>query len=212
MLAPLTLIRFDGLDGFQRGEINWRWRPTSEQLFLASHRAADATAVTPASTASSAATWRLQAGDVPEFRGARRNGVVSGSKLDLDWAAHPPQEIWRQRLGPGWSSLIVVDGHVVTQEQRDESEVTACYDAETGKELWVHADPVRFYEGLSGAGPRHAGVCRWPHLRTRRQRESQLPRRRDGRLALERMTLWPRPTRWCRNGASPSRRWWWMAR
>ena len=98
--------------------------------------------------------WSLQPGDVPGFRGAQRDGVASGAKLDLDWTAHAPKQIWRQRLGPGWSSLIVVDGHVVTQEQREQSEVVACYDAATGKEIWVHADPVRFFEGLSGAGPR----------------------------------------------------------
>ena len=148
VLSSLALIRFDGLDGAQNSELDWRWSPTSEQLFLASH-----TAKSPESAAAPA-TWSLQPGDVPGFRGAQRDGIVNGAKLDLDWTAHAPQQIWRQRLGPGWSSMIVVDGHVVTQEQREESEVVACYDAATGKEFWVHADPVRFHEGLSGAGPR----------------------------------------------------------
>ena len=173
-------MRFDGLDGAQHSEFNWRWNPTSEELFLASHTA---TAHEPATPLPE---WTLQPGDVPGFRGAERDGVVSGAKLDLDWNAHAPQKIWRQRLGPGWSSLIVVDGHVVTQEQREESEVVACYDAATGKEIWVHADPVRFHEGLSGAGPRGTpDVRRRPHLRARRQGESQLPRRGDGKVAVD---------------------------
>jgi outer membrane protein assembly factor BamB len=150
-LAVLALIRMDGLDGAQRSEFNWRWNPTSEELFLASHTAQ---AATPAEPPTSHPEWTLQPGDIPGFRGAQRDGVVSGAQLDLDWNAHAPQQVWRQRLGPGWSSLIVVDGHVVTQEQREESEVVACYDAATGEEIWVHADPVRFHEGLSGAGPR----------------------------------------------------------
>jgi outer membrane protein assembly factor BamB len=149
VLSPFTLIRWDGIDGAQHGEYSWRWRPTSEQLFLASH-AANVTAEPIAATAP----WTLQPADVPGFRGAQRDSVASGAKLDLDWSAHAPKQLWRQRLGPGWSSLIVVDGHVVTQEQREESEVVACYDATNGKEIWVHADPVRFFEGLSGAGPR----------------------------------------------------------
>ncbi len=151
VLAVLALIRVDGLDAMQRGEFSWRWSPTSEELFLASHTAKAAAAT---ESAAPLREWTLVPGDVPGFRGAHRDGVVSGAKLDLDWDSPAPQEIWRQRLGPGWSSLIVVDGRVVTQEQRDDSEVVACYDAATGEEIWVHADPVRFYEGLSGAGPR----------------------------------------------------------
>ena len=50
--------------------------------------------------------------------------------------------------------MIVVDGHLVTQEQRDEAEAVVCYDAATGKEEWSHEDKTRFEESLAGAGPR----------------------------------------------------------
>ena len=50
--------------------------------------------------------------------------------------------------------MIIVDGHLVTQEQRGEAEATVCYDAATGAELWAHGEPARFYEGLAGVGPR----------------------------------------------------------
>jgi outer membrane protein assembly factor BamB len=50
--------------------------------------------------------------------------------------------------------MIVVDGHLVTQEQRGTVEVVSCYDATTGNEIWAHEDPIRFEEALSGAGPR----------------------------------------------------------
>lgn len=149
VLAPFALVRNDGLDGTQHGEYSWRWSPTPEQLFLASH-----TAPSAANASVPAGAWSLGPNDVPGFRGDSRNSVVAGTQLDTDWSAHEPEKIWRQRLGPAWSSVIVVDGHVVTQEQRDDAEVVACYDAATGKEIWVHTDPVRFYESLSGAGPR----------------------------------------------------------
>src|SRR6185295_11910609 len=68
--------------------------------------------------------------------------------------SRPPKLLWRQKVGPAWSGLIVVDGHVVTQEQRGEVEAVVCYDAATGKEIWAHEDQVRFAESLSGAGPR----------------------------------------------------------
>jgi outer membrane protein assembly factor BamB len=50
--------------------------------------------------------------------------------------------------------MIVVDNHLVTQEQRDQQESVVCYDANSGEEIWVHDDAVRFEESLAGAGPR----------------------------------------------------------
>ena len=98
--------------------------------------------------------WILQPGDCPEFRGPQRDGVLPGVSVIADWNEHPPMQLWRQRVGPGWSGMIVVDGHLVTQEQRDKVESVVCYDAATGNELWVHDDAVRFEEALAGAGPR----------------------------------------------------------
>jgi outer membrane protein assembly factor BamB len=74
--------------------------------------------------------------------------------LDGDWNEHQPKLAWRERVGPSWSTMIVVDGHVVTQEQRGDAEVIVCRDAVTGHEIWVHEDKIRFEEKLSGAGPR----------------------------------------------------------
>src|SRR5262249_41658293 len=34
VLGYFTLVRFDGLDGAQRGQLTWRWSPTPEQVFL----------------------------------------------------------------------------------------------------------------------------------------------------------------------------------
>jgi outer membrane protein assembly factor BamB len=50
--------------------------------------------------------------------------------------------------------MIVVDGHLATQEQREAVEAVVCYDAATGNELWAHNDTERFEEDLAGAGPR----------------------------------------------------------
>jgi outer membrane protein assembly factor BamB len=152
VLFVFTLLRSDGIDGWQHTQFSWRWRPTPEQLFLASK-----SQVTPTGNerdSAAAPSWTLAANDVPAFRGANRNSVVTSTQLDTDWEARRPKELWRQRLGPAWSSVIVVDGRLVTQEQREAAEVVACYDAATGKEIWVHSDAVRFEESLSGAGPR----------------------------------------------------------
>jgi outer membrane protein assembly factor BamB len=144
-----TLVRWDGLDAAQRAEMSWRWSPTKEQQFLAS-RGAEMKHAEKTITKQ----WAPQPGDCLEYRGSRRDGVISGTALDTDWQAHLPKLAWRKKVGPAWSGMIVVDSHVVTQEQRGDVEVVACYDAATGDEIWVHEEPARFEETLSGAGPR----------------------------------------------------------
>jgi len=159
IFGSLTLFRFDGLDGRQHMQLSWRWSPPPEELFLADKQRTAATGEIAAPTGSSR-EWTLQAGDWPEFRGSQRDGIVRGVKVTLGSKA--PQQLWRERVGPAWSSMIVVDGFLVTQEQRGPSVAIVCYDAATGKEVWAHENPARFTEGLSGAGPRatptfHAG-------------------------------------------------------
>jgi outer membrane protein assembly factor BamB len=142
------LIRSDGLDGRLRSSVSWRWASTPEQAFLASRTPADAAA------GRSTHPWSPRAGDWPEFRGSRRDGVVRGVRIDTHWQESPPERLWKKSIGPAWSSLIVVDGFLVTQEQRGEAEAVVCYEAETGKELWSNSQAARFIEGLSGVGPR----------------------------------------------------------
>ena len=96
----------------------------------------------------------LSSGDWVEFRGRNRDGVIHSIKIATDWNTIPPRQLWRQRVGPAWSSVIVVGGRLYTQEQRGEQEAVVCYDAETGRELWAHTDVARFWESVSGAGPR----------------------------------------------------------
>jgi outer membrane protein assembly factor BamB len=152
--AYFTLIRMDGLDSNLRANISWRWTPSAEDLFLAEKDSPADRATHVRKSTQAAMTVALRPGDWPEFRGPDRDGVFRGVRIVTNWNTAPPQLVWRRRAGPAWSSVIVVGGRLYTQEQRGEQEAVVCYDAATGQELWSHEDTTRFFESVSGAGPR----------------------------------------------------------
>jgi outer membrane protein assembly factor BamB len=157
-------LRWNGLDGGQHNQLAWRWSPTAEQLFLASRSAPKAAATTVGGQKNSAEqsptieppikVLSVSGDDWPEFRGPARDDRVHAADLNTAWQATPPKQIWRERVGPGWSSMAIVGGLLFTQEQRGDQEAVVCYDAASGAEVWAHNDAERFSENLSGAGPR----------------------------------------------------------
>ena len=99
-----------------------------------------------------------QPGDWPEYRGKGRTGVVSGPALSLDWENNPPKLLWKQLVGNGYAGFCVVNGHLITIEQRvvDNKDVEAvvCYEAKTGHEIWKCSWSGKFDETAGGPGPR----------------------------------------------------------
>lgn len=90
----------------------------------------------------------------PKFRGPHQDGIVRNQRIETDWNAKEPKQLWHQKVGTGWSSFAVVDGMAFTQEQRQKMECVVCYDVETGRQIWVHEDQTRFRHPVGGDGPR----------------------------------------------------------
>ncbi len=144
------LVRMDAMLGDFETTINWRWQPTAEEQFLK-------TADSRKKVGSEGATFdseSLTNPEWPSFRGPNRDGIQPGIALASDWKTKPPRELWRIKVGPAWSSFSVAGNRLFTQEQRGEREVVACYDAESGAEVWIHKNDTRFWEAAGGAGPR----------------------------------------------------------
>ena len=169
-----TLVRTEGITGDHVAEFAWRWTKTPEEKVMAQApaptpvnapqqrpptQAADkpldsAPAATKTAAAPSTSERRLTRVEWPGFRGPERDGTIRGVRIETNWSASPPVELWRRPVGPGWSSFAVRGDLLYTQEQRGDDEVVACYDATTGQPVWTHRDSARFFESNGGAGPR----------------------------------------------------------
>ncbi|MDP3069393.1 MAG: PQQ-like beta-propeller repeat protein [Opitutaceae bacterium] len=137
------IFRIKGVSGDLVPILVLRWEKTD--------RAAPATA--PAAAALPAVDTRARA-DFPQFLGPDRTGVLAGPALDPDWAARPPRELWRRKVGAGWSGFAIAGPRAITQEQDGPRELVVCYDLASGRVLWTHGDAARYDNPIGGEGPR----------------------------------------------------------
>ena len=142
-----TLVRTEGITGDHAAIFAWRFTKSPEEKLVAEAGAKPVLLPPVPAAAPTGAEW-------PGFRGPQRDGIVRGVRIETDWSASPPVELWRRPIGPGWSSFAVRGDLLYTQEQRGDDEVVACYKVSTGEPVWSHRDAARFFESNGGAGPR----------------------------------------------------------
>jgi outer membrane protein assembly factor BamB len=80
--------------------------------------------------------------DWPQWRGPNRDGICSETGLLKSWPADGPKLLWEiTGLGPGYSSMSIVDGRLYTMGDISlDSEKTQCvlaYDLATHNRLWT---------------------------------------------------------------------------
>ena len=147
-----VLLRNDGMNGEYQLTLHWRWAPTAEERMLAAR-----TTRSPASGAnmlSIETNLALTNPEWPGFRGGDRSGTWHGPMIATNWSDHPPRQLWKVPVGPGWSSFAVAGNLLFTQEQRGPMETVVCYDAATGREIWNHQYEARLEDPMGGPGPR----------------------------------------------------------
>ncbi len=152
--AVSDFMRADGMTGEYNFAFGPRWKQSAEEAMLAAQKSNSNAAQAPSGVDSSSLTGGLAHPEWPEFRGPDRDARSLAPKILTDWSSHPPQQLWKIPVGPGWSSFAVAGRMLFTQEQRGPKEAVVCYDADSGKEIWKTEMDARLEDPMGGPGPR----------------------------------------------------------
>ena len=154
------LVRSENMDADFAFDMVPRWKPTAEDHLLASlddHSPLEKRTDIVLPQEVSLTDWA-------EFRGPRRDGILTAMTFATNWETSPPPEIWRRPVGPGWSSFCVVGPLFFTQEQRGEMELVSAYTVADASPVWVQETKSRFEASMGGLGPRATPTYRDRHL------------------------------------------------
>ena len=89
----------------------------------------------------------------PIWRGPQGTGISSETGLLHSFPDSGPPILWRAKLGTGYSGIAVADGRAFTLYGAGGREYVACFDVNSGQELWKVDSDSDFAEGRS-PGPR----------------------------------------------------------
>jgi outer membrane protein assembly factor BamB len=90
--------------------------------------------------------------DWPQWRGANRDGKVTGFAVPDAWPKSLAQK-WKVTVGLGDSTPALVGDKLYVFAQQDTDQVTLCLDASSGKEIW--RDKYPSHGSVTGAPARH---------------------------------------------------------
>lgn len=76
--------------------------------------------------------------DWPFFLGPRHDGTSAESSVNLDWGKDGPRELWKLRVGTGYSAPSILGKRLVIHHRQRDKEKITCHDVRTGKVLWNH--------------------------------------------------------------------------
>lgn len=97
---------------------------------------------------------RQAATDVTQWRGANRDGIVTGFTPPATWPEQLTQR-WKIDIGLGYATPLVVGSRVYMFSRQGDDEVMSAVDAASGKLLWrtAYAAPFEMNSAAKGHGP-----------------------------------------------------------
>src|SRR5215204_1055010 len=103
-----------------------------------------------------------QAGnDVTQWRGANRDGTVTGCRAPAAWPAQLTQQ-WKVDVGLGYATPLVVGNRVYIFSRQGDDEVMSALDVASGKVVWrtAYAAPFEMNSAakVHGPGPKSTPV------------------------------------------------------
>ena len=137
-------------------------------------------------TALTLLSGRAIAEDWPRWLGPDYDGSSKETGWLKKWPKEGPPVLWRQKIGSGYSGIVVKDGRLILFHRKASENYIDCLEATTGKRKWRH-DYSTDYSDLYGysSGPRCA------------------PEIYDGRV----YTLGPKGRRLCLDFESGNQQW-----
>jgi outer membrane protein assembly factor BamB len=91
--------------------------------------------------------------DLPQWRGANRDGKAAGFTAPAKWPSELAKK-WRVQVGAGCAAPALVGDKLYVFARQGDEEVTLCLNAADGKELWK--DKVAA-QAVSGPAAKHPG-------------------------------------------------------
>ena len=92
--------------------------------------------------------------DVTQWRGANRDGVVTGFTAPATWPEQLTQR-WKVEVGSGYATPLIVGNRVYVFARQADDEVMLALDAATGKQIWrtAYAAPFEMNSAAKPHGP-----------------------------------------------------------
>src|SRR5262245_52097652 len=92
-----------------------------------------------AALALSVISTELRGADWPNYLGPDHNGISKETGWSAQWPANGPKQLWKTKVGMGFSSFAVANGRAYTSGNASDQDTIYCFDANTGAEIWKHS-------------------------------------------------------------------------
>jgi outer membrane protein assembly factor BamB len=93
------------------------------------------------------------AADWPRWRGPDQNGISKETAWTAQWPASGPKQLWKAKVGTGFSSFSVSNGRLYTMGNVNSTDSIICLNADTGTEVWKKSYPAPLDPNLYEGGP-----------------------------------------------------------